>query len=213
MAHRRPLTRAEEVANALTHGLGLLGSIVALPVLVVTALAKGDALLVVGYSVFGATMVALYAASTIYHALPPSRAKQLFRVVDHVAIYLLIAGSYTPFTFGVLRGAWGWTLSGIVWSLAIVGILLKTTVGFRFPRASTVLYLSMGWLAVVAAKPLAAAVPGAGLAWIIAGGLLYTGGVVFYARDYRPWHHTVWHLFVLGGSACHFMAVWRYAVA
>jgi len=212
MAHRRPLTRAEEVANALTHGLGLLGSIVALPVLVVTALAKGDALLVVGYSVFGATMVALYAASTIYHALPPSRAKQLFRVVDHVAIYLLIAGSYTPFTFGVLRGAWGWTLSGIVWSLAIVGILLKTTVGFRFPRASTVLYLSMGWLAVVAAKPLAAAVPGAGLAWIIAGGLLYTGGVVFYARDYRPWHHTVWHLFVLGGSACHFMAVWRYAV-
>lgn len=213
MAHHRPLTRAEEVANALTHGLGLLGSIVALPVLVVTALAKGDALLVVGYSVFGATMVALYAASTIYHALPPSRAKQLFRVVDHVAIYLLIAGSYTPFTFGVLRGAWGWTLSGIVWSLAIVGILLKTTVGFRFPRASTVLYLSMGWLAVVAAKPLAAAVPGAGLAWIIAGGLLYTGGVVFYARDYRPWHHTVWHLFVLGGSACHFMAVWRYAVA
>ena len=213
MAHRRPLTRAEEVANALTHGLGLLGSVVALPVLVVTALAKGDALLVVGFSVFGATMVALYAASTIYHALPPSRAKQLFRVVDHVAIYLLIAGSYTPFTFGVLRGAWGWTLSGIVWSLAIVGILLKTTVGFRFPRASTVLYLSMGWLAVVAAKPLAAAVPGAGLAWIIAGGLLYTGGVVFYARDYRPWHHTVWHLFVLGGSACHFMAVWRYAVA
>ena len=213
MAHKRPLTRAEEIANALTHGLGLLGSIVALPVLVVTALAKGDALLVVGYSVFGATMVALYAASTIYHALPPSRAKQLFRVVDHVAIYLLIAGSYTPFTFGVLRGAWGWTLSGIVWSLAIVGILLKTTVGFRFPRASTVLYLSMGWLAVVAAKPLAAAVPGAGLAWIIAGGLLYTGGVVFYARDYRPWHHTVWHLFVLGGSACHFVAVWRYAVA
>lgn len=213
MAHSRPLTRAEEVANALTHGLGLLGSIVALPVLVVTALAKGDALLVVGVSVFGATMVALYAASTIYHALPPSRAKQLFRVVDHVAIYLLIAGSYTPFTFGVLRGAWGWTLSGIVWSLAIVGILLKTTVGFRFPRASTVLYLSMGWLAVVAARPLAAALPGAGLAWMVAGGLCYTGGVVFYARDYRPWHHTVWHLFVLGGSACHFVAVWRYAVA
>lgn len=212
MAHSRPLTRAEEVANALTHGLGLLGSIVALPVLVVTALAKGDALLVVGCSVFGATMVALYAASTIYHALPPSRAKQLFRVVDHVAIYLLIAGSYTPFTFGVLRGAWGWTLSGIVWSLAIVGILLKTTVGFRFPRASTVLYLSMGWLAVIAARPLAVALPGAGLAWLAAGGLLYTGGVVFYARDYRPWHHTVWHLFVLGGSACHFVAVLRYAV-
>jgi hemolysin III len=210
MAHHRPLTRGEEIANALTHGLGLLGSLVALPVLVVTALARGDALLVAGFSVFGATLVALYAASTIYHALPPSRAKQLFRVVDHVAIYLLIAGSYTPFTFGVLRGAWGWVLSGIVWSLAVVGILLKTTVGFRFPRLSTLLYLLMGWVAVVAFKPLATAIPGAGLGWIVAGGLLYTGGVVFYQRDYRMWHHTVWHLFVLAGSCCHFVAVWRY---
>jgi hemolysin III len=110
----------------------------------------------------------------------------------------------------VLRGAWGWTLSGIVWSLAVVGILLKTTVGFRFPRLSTVLYLVMGWVAVVAAKPLAASIPGAGLWWIAAGGLLYTGGVVFYQRDYRMWHHTVWHLFVLAGSSCHFVAVWRY---
>lgn len=210
MSHVRPLTRGEEVANALTHGLGLLGSLVALPVLVVTALARGDALLVAGFSIFGATLVALYAASTIYHALPPSRAKQLFRVVDHVAIYLLIAGSYTPFTFGVLRGAWGWVLSGIVWSLAVVGILLKTTVGFRFPRLSTFLYLFMGWVAVVGFKPLAAAIPGAGLWWIVAGGLLYTGGVVFYQRDYRMWHHTVWHLFVLAGSSCHFVAVWRY---
>lgn len=210
MRHDRPLTRAEEVANALTHGLGLLGSIVALPVLIVTALARGDALLVAGFSVFGATLIALYAASTIYHALPPSRAKQLFRVVDHVAIYLLIAGSYMPFTFGVLRGAWGWTLSGIVWSLAVVGILLKTTVGFRFPRLSTFLYLLMGWVAVVAFKPLAQSVPLAGIWWIVAGGLLYTGGVVFYQRDYKMWHHTVWHLFVLAGSACHFMAVWRY---
>lgn len=213
MAHERPLTRAEELANALTHGVGLLASLVALPVLVVTALARGDALLVMGFSVFGATLVALYAASTIYHALPPSRAKQLFRVVDHVAIYLLIAGSYTPFTFGVLRGAWGWTLSGIVWSLAVLGILLKMTVGFRFPRLSTVLYLTMGWVAVVAFKPLAAALPMAGLGWIVAGGLLYTGGVVFYQRDYRMWHHTVWHLFVLAGSACHFVAVWRYGAA
>lgn len=210
MAHVRPLTRAEEIANALTHGLGLLGSIVALPVLVVTALARGDALLVAGFSVFGATLIALYAASTIYHALPPSRAKQLFRVVDHVAIYLLIAGSYMPFTFGVLRGAWGWALTGIVWSLAVVGILLKTTIGFRFPRLSTLLYLVMGWVAIVAARPLAASVPLAGLGWIVAGGLLYTGGVVFYQRDYKMWHHTVWHLFVLAGSACHFMAVWRY---
>jgi hemolysin III len=212
MSHARPLTRAEEIANATTHGLGLLASLVALPALVVTAVARGDALLVIGFSVFGATLVALYAASTIYHALPPSRAKQLFRVADHVAIYLLIAGSYTPFTFGVLRGAWGWTLSGIVWTLAVVGILFKTTLGFRFPRVSTVLYLAMGWLAVVAFRPLAAALPGAGLAWLAAGGLLYTGGVVFYQRDYRPWHHTVWHLFVLAGSTCHFVAVWRYAM-
>lgn len=213
MAHERPLTRGEELANALTHGFGFLLSLVALPLLVVTALARGDALLVAGFSVFGSTLVALYAASTIYHALPHGRAKHLFRVVDHIAIYFLIAGSYTPFTFGVLRGAWGWTLSGIVWSLAVVGILFKTTVGFRFPRLSMVLYLAMGWVAIVALKPLAATLPLAGLLWILAGGLLYTGGVVFYQRDYRMWHHTVWHLFVLAGSACHFMAVWKYGAA
>jgi len=211
MSRDRPLSRGEEIANSITHGVGLLGSLIAFPVLVISALSRGDALLVLGCSIFAVTLVALYAASTVYHALPQSRAKQVLRVVDHVAIYLLIAGTYTPFTLGILRGTWGWTLFAIVWGLAALGVLFKTVAGFRFPRLSTFLYLGMGWLAVVAFKPLAVALPGAGLAWLIAGGLLYTGGVIFYAQDYKRYHHTVWHLFVLGGSACHFLAIWLYA--
>lgn len=211
MSRHRPLSREEEIANSITHGVGLLASLIAFPVLVASALTRGDALLVLGCTIFAVTLVALYGASTVYHALRPSRAKQILRVVDHVAIYLLIAGTYTPFALGVLRGAWGWTLFAIVWGLAGLGIVFKTVAGFRFPRLSTVLYLGMGWLAVVALKPLASALPGAGLIWLLAGGLLYTGGVIFYARDYKRYHHTVWHLFVLGGSGCHFLAIWLYA--
>jgi hemolysin III len=166
---------------------------------------------VAGSSIFAASLIALYAASTIYHGLPPSRAKHMFRVLDHVAIYLLIAGTYTPFTLGVLRGATGWTLFGLIWSLAGAGIVFKTVLGFRYPRASTVFYVLMGWAAVVAIRPVMAQVPAAGLAWLLAGGLLYTGGVAFFAWEQQRHHHAVWHVFVLGGSVCHFFAVLWYA--
>jgi hemolysin III len=201
----------EEITNCVTHGIGLAASLVGLPVLVVVAAGRADALHVLGCSVFAASLIALYAASTIYHALPPSRVKQVFRVLDHVTIYLLIAGTYTPFTLGVLRGAWGWTLFGIVWSLAAAGIVWKTLLGLRYPRGSTVLYLMMGWLAVVAIRPITAQVPAAGLAWLVAGGLLYTGGVAFFAGERKRHSHAVWHLCVLGGSVCHFFAVLWYA--
>ena len=210
MSLSQPLSAGEEIANAVTHGVGLLASLVAFPLLILAAVARGDSWYVVGCSVFGATLVALYAASTLYHAVPHGRAKRTLRVVDHAAIYLLIAGTYTPFTLGVLRGAWGWTLFGIVWTLAGLGILFKVTLGLRFPKASTLVYVLMGWMAILAIRPLTAAVPVAGLGWLVAGGLLYTGGVAFYAWRAR-YSHTVWHLFVLGGSACHFVAVLGYA--
>jgi len=206
----RPLSRGEEIANSVTHGVGLLASLVALPVLVVTA-GRSDTLHAIGASIFATSLVLLYAASTIYHALPPSRAKQVFRVLDHVAIYLLIAGTYTPFTLGVLRGASGWILFGLIWSLAVAGIVSKTLFGFRHPRASTVFYVAMGWAAVLAIRPIMAQVPAPGLAWLLAGGLLYTGGVAFFVRQQQRHHHAVWHCFVLGGSTCHFFAVLWYA--
>jgi len=207
----RALSLAEEIANSVTHGIGLLASLVGLPILVVAAAGRAGAMHVMGCSVFAASLVALYAASTIYHALLPSRAKQVFRVIDHVAIYLLIAGTYTPFTLGVLRGAWGWTLFGMVWSLAAAGVVFKTLLGVRHPRASVVLYLAMGWLALVAIRPIVAQVPAAGLAWLVAGGLFYTGGVVFFVLHRQRHSHAAWHLCVLGGSVCHFFAVLWYA--
>lgn len=201
---------ADEIANSVTHGLGLLASLAAAPVLIVVA-ARADAWQVVGSSIFAATLVAMYAASTLYHALRPSRAKRVLRVFDHGAIYLLIAGTYTPFTLGVLRGPWGWTLLGLVWGLAAAGVVLKSVRGFRHPRVSTVVYLLMGWLVVVAIKPMVANMPFAGLMWLLAGGLCYTGGIVFYALDHRRYVHAIWHLFVLGGSACHVVAVLLYS--
>ncbi len=211
MSGQRPLTLGEEIANSVTHGVGLLLSIASMPVLVMIAAGRHDALMVVGVSVFASTLIALYAASTLYHALPPSRAKQLFRVVDHAAIYLLIAGTYTPFTLGVLRGAWGWTLFGMVWTLAALGIVFKTLLGFRYPRASTALYVAMGWMVVIAIKPMFATIPASGILWLLAGGLFYTGGVLFYVWERQKFAHAAWHLSVLGGSACHFVAVLLYA--
>ena len=174
----------------------------------------GDARQIVGGAVFGATLVLMYSTSTLYHALPSGTAKRVFRVLDHAAIYLLIAGTYTPFMLGVMRGAWGWTLLVIVWSLALFGIVAKSTLGFRYPRLSTALYLAMGWLIVVAVRPLVTYVQPAGLAWLAAGGLAYTGGVAFYVTDTRlRFGHALWHLFVIAGSVCHFVGVLRYASA
>lgn len=211
MSDERPQTRREELVNALTHGSGLAASLVGLPTLLLVATKRGDTRQLVACSIFAVSLVILYAASTVYHALPSSRAKQILRVVDHIAIYLLIAGSYTPFALGVLRGAWGWTLFGLIWGLALLGILHKTLLGFRFPLASTLMYLGMGWLAIVAIQPMMQAIPPAGIALIVAGGLCYTGGVVFYLRDHLRYRHALWHLFVLAGSGFHYAAVLLYA--
>lgn len=208
----RPQSLGEEIANAISHGVGALGAIVALPVLIVGALRDGGAAHVVGAGIFGTMLLLLYLASTIYHALPPGKAKRVFLILDHSAIYLLIAGTYTPFTLGVLRGAWGWGLFGAVWSLATLGVLAKAKFGTRYQGLSTGLYLAMGWLVVVAAKPVVSLVPLPGLLWLLAGGLAYTLGVVFFVFDSRVrYAHFVWHIFVFAGSLCHFMAVFWYA--
>lgn len=211
MAHSRLQSTGEEVANSVTHGIGFVASLVGLPVVVAAATTRNDVWQLVGNSVFAVTLVLLYAASTLYHALPRSRAKQVVRVIDHAAIYLLIAGTYTPFTLGVLRGSWGWTLFGVVWALAVAGIAFKTACGVRFGRLSTAAYLLMGWVCLVAIRPITLHVPPAGLAWMVAGGVLYSSGVVFYAWERLRYGHAVWHLFVLLGSACHFFAVLWYA--
>lgn len=204
----------EEWANALTHGAGFVAALVALPVLVGTALRGGDMLQVVGMSVFGASLVLLYGASAAYHAVRPSPAKRLLRRVDHSAIYLLIAGTYTPFALGPLRGPWGWTLLAAIWGMALLGVVLKSVRRIGGGWLSTVLYVGMGWFAVVAIDPLLARIGWGGIGWLLAGGLAYTGGVAFYATDHRVrFGHAVWHLFVLAGSALHVVAVLRHAGA
>jgi hemolysin III len=210
ITNREP-SLGEEIANSVSHGVGFLLALVATPFLVVAAARRGDSAAIVGASVFAATTAVLYLASTLYHALPKNKAKQIFRVIDHSAIFLLIAGTYTPFTLGVLRGAWGWTLFGLVWSLAIVGIMLKSVGGIGYPRLSTALYVGMGWLALIAIRPLWVHVPVAGWLWLIAGGLAYTSGIAFYAAERVRYGHFVWHVFVLMGTVCHFFAVLWYA--
>ena len=207
----RAQSRGEEIANSVSHGLGLLAAVGAAPVLVVAAASRGSAAGVVGASVFAATIVTLYLTSTLYHALPGNRAKKVFRLLDHGAIFLLIAGTYTPFTLGVLHGAWGWTLFGLVWGLALVGIVLKAAGGVRYPMLSTIVYLAMGWLVLIAVEPLVERVPPWGLFWLLAGGIAYTVGVAFFAATRLRYSHFVWHLFVIAGTVCHFIAVLRYA--
>ena len=197
----------EELANVLTHGAGAVASLVGAAVLVTIAALGGDAWKVVGSAVFGTTLVLLYTASTLYHAARSPVAKARLKVLDHCAIYLLIAGSYTPFTLIGLRGGWGWSLFGVIWGLAVAGTVFKLFFTGRFPRLSTTIYLAMGWLAVVAAGPMVRRLPAATLAWMVAGGLIYTAGTVFYHNRRIPYAHAIWHLFVIGGSACHFAAV------
>jgi hemolysin III len=203
---------SEEIAHAITHGVGLALSLAGLAALVVAASLRGDAWHLAGASVFGVALVLLYAASTLYHSLPRGRAKEVFRRLDHAAIFLLIAGTWTPFALGPLRGTWGWSLLALVWGLAALGIVLVTAIPRRARRVSLVLQLAMGWLAVLALEPLARSLHADGLALLVAGGLAYSLGVVFYAWRSLPFGHAVWHLFVLAGSALHFSCVQRYVV-
>jgi len=201
----------EEIANSVSHGLGLLAALAAVPVLITGAQQRGDVTGIVGASIFATAMVLMYLTSTVFHALPPGRTKDLFELLDHSAIYLLIAGTYTPFTLGVLSGTWGWTLFGLVWGLAVIGTALKVIGGARGTILSTVLYLAMGWLALIAADTVWTLVPKWGLFWLLAGGIAYTAGVVFFMFERIRYFHLVWHLFVLAGTTCHVFAVLWYA--
>ena len=208
----RDQTGWEELANSISHGVGFLLAIASLPLLLAFSGPAATAINIVAMCIFSATMMLLYGISTLYHALPAGRAKTWLNRCDHAAIYLFIAGSYTPFVLGVLRGGWGWSLFGVVWAMAVLGFTAKMFNRLRHPLWSTGLYIAMGWVAVIAAAPLIARVPGAGLALLVAGGLLYTAGAVVFLFDSRVrFAHFAWHLFVLGGSTCHFFAVLWYS--
>ncbi len=211
-ANSSEYTHHEEIANSLTHGIGILLSIVGLAVLVRFSTLRGDAWHIVSCSIYGATLVLLYTASTLYHSVPIPRIKGLLRTIDHSAIYLLIAGTYTPFMLVNLRGPWGWSIFGTIWGIAILGIILKTTSFGRLPGVSLGFYLTMGWIIVIAIKPMLAVLDKGGLELLILGGLAYTVGVVFYVWEKLPYSHAIWHLFVLAGSAFHFFAILFYVI-
>jgi len=209
---KRMQTVGEEIANAISHGVGMLGAIAITPFLILKAIPLGAGA-VAGAAIFGASMIVLYASSALYHSLPHSKAKKIFQIFDHSAIFLLIAGTYTPFTLSVLQGAWGWTLFGLIWGLALLGVIMKTIHTDGTSKLSIALYLAMGWLAIFAVRPLYDSMPLNGLLWILAGGVMYTGGVIFFAYDHRmKYNHFIWHLFVLAGTTCHVVAVIDYAL-
>lgn len=203
----RPFSLGEEIFHSITHGIGSGLSIAGLTLLVVLAVLYGDVYQIVSFSIFGATLVILYLSSTLYHGLQQARVKQIFKVFDHSSIYLLIAGTYTPFLLVALRGTAGWTLLVLVWLIALIGITFKVLFIDRFQILSVISYLLMGWLCVFAFKEMLISIPIAGIIWLAAGGILYTVGVIFYAMQKIPYMHAIWHFFVLGGSICHYFAV------
>ena len=201
----------EEIANSVSHGVGLVMALIGIPFLIQHAVRVGDWVYITANCIFAATIVFLYLTSTLYHALPRGNAKHVFRIIEHIAIFFLIAGTYTPFSLGVLHGGWGWTLFGLIWVLALAGVALKLTSGVRHPIISTTLYLLMGWVLVIAARPLWLRMPHEGFVWIFLGGVAYSGGVFFYAIDSRlRYSHFIWHLFVLAGTVLHYFAIFWY---
>lgn len=202
----------EERLNTLTHGIGAVASLAAAVVLITFTALEGNAWQVVGASVFSAALVSLYVASTLYHGATQPKLKARLEVLDHSAIYALIAGTYTPFTLVTLHGPWGWSLFGVVWGLALMGVVFKLFFTGKFELISTLIYVVMGWLIVVAAQPLLAALSPWGMAWLVLGGLFYTVGTYFFLNKRLAYAHPVWHLFVLAGSICHFVAVWSQVV-
>jgi hemolysin III len=211
MSDEHPESFREEVANALTHGLGVVGAIAGGAVLITLAALYSDGWQLASAIVFISTLVLLYTASTLYHAIPHEPTKTRLQILDHMAIYLLIAGTYTPFTLVGLKGPWGWWLFGTIWTLAILGVAFKAFYTGRFKRLSTVIYVAMGWIAVVAIEPMIRMISAASLLWLLAGGVFYTLGTVFYMSR-RRYAHAIWHAFVLGGSISHFVAVWLLVV-
>jgi hemolysin III len=205
----RPQRLGEEVANSITHGVGALLALAGTVTLIVAGARMGDPVRIVAVSIYGATMVMLYLSSTLYHALAPNRAKAVFRVLDHASIYLLIAGTYTPFMLLAFRGARGTVLLATVWSLAVLGTTLDACIGARVRRVSLFIYLAMGWMVLLDGRQLLEAVGAGGMAWLVAGGVAYTAGAAFYAAKRVLYAHVVWHLFVIAGTSLHFVAVYR----
>src|SRR5271168_1113846 len=206
---RKPKSRIsiEELANSITHGIGLALSIAGFVVLLVLAAVRGSAWHIVGCAIYGTTLICVYTASTLYHSIPRPKFRRILKILDHCAIYLLIAGTYTPFLLVNLRGSWGWSLFGVMWGLALAGVLFKLWFVDHFPILSTSFYVLMGWVGIVAFKPVLSHIPAAGLLWLVIGALMYMLGVVFYAVKKIPFNHVIWHLFVMAGSACHYVAI------
>ena len=201
-------SNGEKWANTISHGIGFLAALIASPILILTVLARGSAGFVIGTIVFTATMSILYLSSTLYHAWPSARGKSRWRVVDHSAIFLLIAGTYTPFGLGPLRASGGLVMLAVVWALAIFGVAMKATRGaWRYPKLSMSLYLGTGWLGLIVMRPFTSTIPLASLLWLLAGGIAYTSGTLFFVNERRRYSHFVWHLFVLAGTSCHYIAV------
>jgi len=210
--HSTRYSVGEEIAHTITHGIGALLSVVGLAVLVSFASLNGDAWHIVSSSIYGTTLIILYSASSLYHGISHPKAKALLQQFDHAAIYLLIAGTYTPFLLVNLRGVWGWSLFAVIWSLAIVGMVLEFVDAKRFKKFSLWLYLGMGWIVVLAINPMLAQVETGGMVLLLLGGLSYSLGVIFYVRKKMAYHHAIWHLFVLAGSALHFFSVLFYVI-
>ncbi|MFV0530192.1 MAG: PAQR family membrane homeostasis protein TrhA [Flavobacteriales bacterium] len=207
-------SKKEELANVITHGIGIILSIIGMTYLLIYSIQSGEARQIIGSVVFGITLIVMYTCSTLYHTFQTEKLKILFRKLDHVAIYLLIAGSYTPFTLVTLKNtSWGWTIFGVIWGLAVFGIIYKLTPLNRYKKLSLGLYLGMGWLVIFAAKPVMDLLDSNGLCLLILGGLTYTVGVVFYVWKKLPYNHAIWHLFVLGGSIFHFFSIFYYVIS
>jgi hemolysin III len=206
-------TRREEIANVITHGVGIALGIAGLSILVVFASLKGDPWKIVSFAVYGASIVILYSASTIYHSIKNITLKKIFQIVDHSSIFMLIAGTYTPFVLVNMRGPWGWTLFGLVWGLAIIGIIIKSSLGTGGEKLSTVVYLAMGWIIIIAFKKMISSIPLMGIVWLVIGGVCYSlGAIVFLLENKMPFNHPLWHLFVLAGTVTHFFGILFYVL-
>lgn len=215
--HKRSTPRmlkpiGEEIANSITHGIGAALSIAGLVVLIVSGVRYGDTWHVVSFAIYGSTLIILYTASTLYHSIQNVKVKQVFKILDHAAIYLLIAGTYTPFMLVNLRGGWGWSLFGVIWGLAILGVVFKSIFINKYEKLSLVIYLLMGWLCLLAVRQMIAEVPSGGLIWLLLGGVCYTLGIIFFKWEKLPYAHAVWHLFVLAGSICHYFSILFYVL-
>ena len=208
----RAYSLGEEIANSVTHGIGAMLSVAGLTLLVTYAAIQGDVWRVVSFSIYGGSMILLFLMSTLYHSFQNEKVKQVFKLLDHCAIYLLIAGTYTPFLLVTLRGTTGWILFAIIWLLAFTGIIFKLAFRHRFKKLSLVTYVAMGWLALFVGQELARSLSAGGMAWLISGGLAYTLGVIFYVWKKLPYNHAIWHLFVLAGSLCHYTTIFVYVL-